>query len=375
MAKRLFLVLLIINAANSISMEMPPEQPVVALMEDDAAKLYIAIERADLPEITRLLTPDAQGNRLVDINTLFEGGTQTALTMALEDLDSATRDYVKQKEIKELKIITFLLEQDPDLSLLQKRHLEVLVNYVWLIDNFRTNEKIIALLDSIIQKVITDPAQPLEKKSAFVKRLINVLIEARVDKLTGIKADTTNTFNVLLDLGKTLDDMKNKKTAFNYSTINFLSYTAKDESGFAPLHWAIDTHSPYLVAYLLRHGAHVNEATTKGRLPLVLAIMDQLTSFYGNIPKELDLKIIQLLLDNGADPLQKDSALNMSAWEYIVSVVNQDCERYYHINDPERWRCTYAKQIKELLQKHIKTQEAKSTMQHLIEQISSWWAE
>jgi|GEM_PF-5373942 hypothetical protein len=375
MAKKVCLVLLLIRALPALGMEMPAPQPAVAQIDDDPARLYIAIDRADLPEITRLLTPNAQGNRLVDINTLFEGGTQTALTMALEDLDCATREYDKEKEIKELKIITFLLEQDPDLSLLQKRHLEVLVSSVWLTDNFRTNEKIIALVDSIIQKIITDPAQSLEKKSAFVKRLIEVLVESRVDKLSGIRADTTNTLKVLFDLGKTLDDMENKKTRFNYSTINFSGYTTKDQTGFAPLHWAIDTHSPYLVTYLLRHGAQVNEATSKGRLPLVLAMMDQLTSYYGNIPNDLDLKIIELLLDSGADPLQKDSALNMSAWEYIVGVVEQDCGRHYRIDDPERWRCTYARRIQELLEKYIKLKQAQSTMQNLIEQISSWWAE
>ena len=104
-------------------------------------------------------------------------------------------------------------------------------------------------------------------------------------------------------------------------------------------------------------------------------MMDQLTSYYGNIPNDLDLKIIELLLDSGADPLQKDSALNMSAWEYIVGVVEQDCGRHYRIDDPERWRCTYARRIQELLEKYIKLKQAQSTMQNLIEQISSWWAE
>ncbi|KAI1209190.1 ankyrin repeat-containing domain protein [Annulohypoxylon truncatum] len=74
---------------------------------------------------------------------------------------------------------------------------------------------------------------------------------------------------------------------------------AKDESGFTALHAACVSMRPEVIAKLLEHGARVNAVTNHGVSPLHFLC----STAFGQHQHEELLKIIQLLLSHGADPM------------------------------------------------------------------------
>jgi hypothetical protein len=99
-----------------------------------------------------------------------------------------------------------------------------------------------------------------------------------------------------------------------YAIVKFLiaagaDPNAEDKSGVAPLHRAVRTRSTAAVCALLAGGADALKRNKSGSTPLHLAIQNTGRGGSGSVAsREEQGRIIQLLLDRGARPSDKDSA-------------------------------------------------------------------
>ncbi|MGA9760895.1 MAG: ankyrin repeat domain-containing protein [Gaiellaceae bacterium] len=91
-----------------------------------------------------------------------------------------------------------------------------------------------------------------------------------------------------------------------------------DKDGFTPLHFAAQNRSPEIASVLISAGANVNASDTHGNSPLWVAIF----SYEG------DGSIVQLLLDNKADPYHKNKAGNTPVG-LARTIANYDVAKYF----------------------------------------------
>jgi hypothetical protein len=99
-----------------------------------------------------------------------------------------------------------------------------------------------------------------------------------------------------------------------YAVVEFLiregaDPNSQDKSGVAPLHRAVRTRCTAAVRALLANGADAMKKNKSGSTPLHLAVQNTGRSSAGTaIAREEQEKIIQLLLDHGARPSDRDSS-------------------------------------------------------------------
>jgi ankyrin repeat protein len=99
-----------------------------------------------------------------------------------------------------------------------------------------------------------------------------------------------------------------------YAVVEFLiregaDPNSQDKSGVAPLHRAVRTRSTAAVRALLANGADPVKRNKSGLTPLHLAVQNTGRSSAGTaIARDEQEKIIQLLLDHGARPSDRDSS-------------------------------------------------------------------
>ncbi|MGA5540622.1 ankyrin repeat domain-containing protein [Mycobacterium sp. NPDC051198] len=89
---------------------------------------------------------------------------------------------------------------------------------------------------------------------------------------------------------------------------------ARDDAGWTPLHFAADRGNLEVAEELLRAGADVNETNKLGEGPLFRAVA---------VGAQRDARLlVELLLDNGADPYRKISSVLSPA--RFVSFMNEN---------------------------------------------------
>lgn len=133
-------------------------------------------------------------------------------------------------------------------------------------------------------------------------------------------------------------------------------YIDKEQSPTTPLHAACDNDNINLVAKLLEHGATAdilvfdsqnslkNGTTPLWELQYPLSIADESQNEERNVEANIRLKIAELLLDYGANPMETISGTE-SLFEYV------NYKYYYEKDESDYW---YIEKFYEQLQKYAK---------------------
>ncbi|HBY06018.1 MAG: hypothetical protein UV38_C0002G0230 [candidate division TM6 bacterium GW2011_GWE2_42_60] len=163
---------------------------------------------------------------------------------------------------------------------------------------------------------------------------------------------------------------------------NGANVNAKDNDGVAPIHTAVNKINLEIVTNLITQGAKVDEPTTTGCTPLLKAAAAQRTISIFNTEESLNeemTKIIQTLINHGADMYKTEWEENNTALHQLVRSTNLDAIKFLAqkkvLNNVQNLKgetplhiiCTHAEELTDEDNNNYSRETVPQTVQILIE--------